>query len=58
MARNPATTWQMLDVAYGNYRAFINRKPEEQRHVVTLLDLLHVSNFKGGNASITLPKST
>ena len=51
MAARPETTWRRLDAAFQNYLRFIGRK--QNRNKLSLLDLLHVSNFKGGNASIT-----
>lgn len=53
MARNPETTWQMLDEAMSYFQAHIALKTD--RYSLTIVDLLHVSNFKGGNASITEP---
>jgi len=53
MARNPETTWQMLDEAMSHFQAHIALKKD--RCSLTIVDLLHVSNFKGGNASITEP---
>ena len=51
MADRAASNWSRLNVAFENYRLFIERK--DPRLSLSLLDLLHVSNFKGGNASIT-----
>ncbi|WP_444944666.1 hypothetical protein ACJJIK_07740 [Microbulbifer sp. ZKSA006] len=56
MARNPHTTWEMLDVAMTHYQTFISNK--SQRLSLGIVDLLHVSNFKGGNTSITEPEIT
>lgn len=53
MARRPETTWEMLDVAMTHFRSYIKSKPD--RFTLSIIDLLHVSNFKGGNASITEP---
>lgn len=53
MARNPNTTWEMLNNAMAHYQEYISSK--SQRNLLTVVDLLHVSNFKGGNASITEP---
>jgi hypothetical protein len=58
MARNPATTWNMLNEAFLHYQDYINRKPFSGRYKLTFLDLLYVSNFKGGNASIIEPQRT
>ena len=53
MVRNPETTWQMLDEAMSHFQAHIASKKD--RCSLTIVDLLYVSNFKGGNASITEP---
>jgi hypothetical protein len=44
------TKWEKADISYSNYIDYISRKPN--RFTLTLIDLLYVSNFKGGNASI------
>jgi hypothetical protein len=54
MARNPETTWDMLNVAMSYFQKHIKEK--ENKFVLSIVDLLHVSNFKGGNASITEPE--
>jgi RNAse (barnase) inhibitor barstar len=56
MARKPDTTWQMLDRAFQNFAGYIESK--EDKYGLSLTDLLHVSNFKGGNASITEAAAT
>lgn len=56
MARNPETTWEMLNVAMSHFQAHIASKSD--RCSLSIIDLLHVSNFKGGNASITEPVQT
>lgn len=56
MARNPETTWEMLNVAMSHFQDHINAKSD--RCALSIVDLLHVSNFKGGNASITEPVAT
>lgn len=53
MARKPETTWEMLNVAMTHFQSHINGKVD--RCSLSMIDLLHVSNFKGGNASITEP---
>ncbi len=53
MARDPNTTWEMLNVAMSHFQNFISSK--QNRYSITFEDLIHVSNFKGGNASITEP---
>jgi hypothetical protein len=56
MARKPETTWEMLNVAMSYYQQHIQAK--QVRCSLSVIDLLHVSNFKGGNASITEPLVT
>jgi hypothetical protein len=56
MARNPNTTWEMLNEAMSHFQIHIGAKKD--RCSLTIIDLLHVSNFKGGNASITEPISS
>jgi len=45
-----STQWEKADLSYQNYINYIERKTE--RFELTLIDLLYVRNFKGGNASI------
>jgi hypothetical protein len=47
--------WTNLDIAFENFRSYVRRKSDPD--ALTLIDLLHVSNFKGGNASITDPEA-
>lgn len=56
MARNPATTWEMLNVAISHFQDHIGAKSDLCS--LSIVDLLNVSNFKGGNASITEPVET
>lgn len=49
--RNPSSTWALLDVALSHFQDHIRAKSD--RYSLSIIDLLHVSNFKGGNASIT-----
>lgn len=42
--------WQKANISYQNYLNYIRRK--EKKFELTYVDLLYVSNFKGGNASI------
>lgn len=56
MARKPETTWNMLNEALAHFTKYIDKK--KQPHELSIIDLLYVSNFKGGNASITEPPST
>lgn len=49
--RNRAlTNWQKSEASIKNYRNYIDRKTDKFQ--LTLIDLLYVSNFKGGNATI------
>ncbi len=43
------TRWNNLNVAFENYRKYLARKSKIELDYV---DLLYISNFKGGNASI------
>ena len=53
MARSPQTTWELLNNAMEHYQQYIAQK--EKRYELCFIDLLFISNFKGGNASITEP---
>jgi hypothetical protein len=53
MARNPHVTWDLLNQAMSHFQIYISTKTD--RYALSIIDLLHVSNFKGGNASITEP---
>lgn len=44
--------WDDLNIAFENFRLYVTQGKRDP-DVLTLTDLLHVSNFKGGNASIT-----
>ena len=46
----------MLNVAMSHFQSHITSKPDMCS--LSFVDLLHVSNFKGGNASITEPIET
>ncbi|TBN37942.1 hypothetical protein [Pseudomonas sp. BGI-2] len=56
MATRPETTWEMLNEAMSHFQEHIRNK--KLIWELSLTDLLHVSNFKGGNASITEPMAT
>jgi len=45
-----STQWEKANVSYQNYLHYIGRK--EEKFELTLIDLLYIRNFKGGNASI------
>jgi hypothetical protein len=44
------TLWEKANISYRNYMNYIREKQE--RFEVTFIDLLYISNFKGGNASV------
>jgi hypothetical protein len=46
--------WDRANASYENYLACIPR--HRGRYRLTLSDLLHVRNFKGGNASVHVPQ--
>lgn len=54
MSKDKAATtkWNKSNLSYVNYQKYLKRKPANERFKLTLIDLLYVSNFKGGNASI------
>lgn len=41
--------WYKLGISLNNYKNYISRKTTTN---LTLIDLLYISNFKGGNAAI------
>ena len=51
MAGNPETRWKLLNHAMEHYQQYIDQK--KNRNDLCFIDLLYISNFKGGNASIT-----
>lgn len=48
--KGASTRWINANKSLQNYKAYIGKKPN--RFALTYIDLLYVSNFKGGNASI------
>jgi len=44
------TQWTKSSISYNNYQDYIGKKSE--RFKLSLIDLLYISNFKGGNATI------
>lgn len=48
------TKWTKACKSYQNYQDYIDRKVN--RFDLTLIDLLYISNFKGGNATINEPE--
>ena len=50
------TQWTKSAISYKNYQDFIDKKSE--RFELSLIDLLYISNFKGGNSTINEPETT
>lgn len=48
--RKAKSRWERLDIALQNYLTYIK---STDKYELTFIDLLHISNFKGGNSSIT-----
>jgi hypothetical protein len=48
--------WDKSDISYTNYSNFISSKSDKFK--LTFIDLLYVSNFKGGYATINEPENT
>ena len=48
------TQWIKSAVSYKNYQEYIDKKSEKFK--LSLVDLLYISNFKGGNATINEPE--
>jgi hypothetical protein len=46
------TQWNKASISYNNYQEYINKKEFKKIYKLTIIDLLYISNFKGGNASI------
>lgn len=53
---NAKGRWEKADISYHNYLKYIQRKGD--KYALSLIDLLYVSNFKGGNASINESESS
>ena len=49
------TQWTKSAISYKNYQVFIDKKTDKFK--LTLIDLLYISNFKGGNATINEPET-
>jgi hypothetical protein len=49
------TGWHKSEISLINYQFYLNRKSD--RFDLSLIDLLYVSNFKGGNATINVDES-
>ena len=54
--RRAEQQWDKSDISYTNYINFIFSKSDKFK--LTLIDLLYVSNFKGGYATINEPEET
>ena len=54
MGKREVTNWEKSDISYQNYLNYIAQK--QNRYELTLIDLLYISNFKGGNATINEPE--
>lgn len=46
------TRWNSANLSFENYLKYIDKKSKTDRLGLTLIDLLYISNFKGGNSSI------
>lgn len=47
------TQWIKAAISFQNYQDYLGSKKD--RFILTLIDLLYISNFKGGNATINEP---
>lgn len=56
MTRKSEARWEMLNHAMHHYQQYIQSK--KKPFSLSIVDLLFISNFKGGNASITEPLGT
>lgn len=52
--KKAVTLWNKAQFSFINYQNYVNSK--ENRFQLTLIDLLYISNFKGGNATIHEPE--
>ena len=50
MGSKEENRWKKSDISYKNYQDYIGKKVD--KYELKLVDLLYVSNFKGGNATI------
>ncbi|HEX4372672.1 MAG TPA: hypothetical protein VHZ50_05135 [Puia sp.] len=46
------TNWKKSEISLTNYKNYLNRKTDKFQ--LTIVDLLYISNFKGGNATINV----
>lgn len=54
LAPSAIAHWERMDISFQNYQAYLRNKGDRFR--LTLVDLLYISNFKGGNAAIHEPE--
>jgi len=52
--KRASTQWKKSSISYQNYQNYISNK--NNKFELTFIDLLYVSNFKGGNATINEPE--
>lgn len=50
MPNRPLSIWTKSEISLINYQNYLNRKAD--RFELTIVDLLYISNFKGGNATV------
>jgi hypothetical protein len=50
MASKEENRWNKSEISYQNYQEYISNKTDHFK--LTFIDLLYISNFKGGNATI------
>ena len=50
MAKGEENRWDKSEISYQNYQEYIRNKADY--FILTFIDLLYISNFKGGNATI------
>lgn len=55
MSNRATKQWEKARIPYGYLRSHILQKSDEDRYWIALIDLLLVSNFKGGSATIAEP---
>lgn len=50
MDKRAESQWKKSDISYQNYQNYLSKKTD--RYELTFIDLLYISNFKGGNSTI------
>ncbi|MEI6138554.1 MAG: hypothetical protein WCP85_04795 [Mariniphaga sp.] len=50
MDKRAESQWKKSDISYQNYQNYLSKKAD--RYELTFIDLLYISNFKGGNSTI------